>query len=332
MENYRPARVRRASQKGGALLAVLWISAALTAIAFAMANTVRTETERTSTFSEGVRCWYLASGGVERMWLWVSWGSGAFHNEDGSPKFFVEGIPRYTMNFPTGVANVEIIPETAKLGLNSARPDDIFHLLTALTQDPARAQDITAAIVDWRTGNPNALTLFDQYYLSLTPSFRARHASFEQTEELLLVRGVTPDLFYGSATHDESGRLIPQPGLRDCLSVYGSDSMIDINHAEAPVLAAIGLPADVINQIIAHRTVAPYRRHEELNPLIQFGGPGGRRLTVGGNSIFTFRSTGRLRLPDGRLSDMSRTVSATLKFHQKPVNTPPVEMLRWYDY
>ncbi len=70
------------------------------------------------------------------------------------------------------------------------------------------------------------------------------------------MRGVTPDLFYGSATHDESGRLIPQPGLRDCLSVYGSDSMIDINHAEPPVLAAIGLPPDVITQIIAHRTAA----------------------------------------------------------------------------
>ena len=77
--------------------------------------------------------------------------------------------------------------------------------------------------------------------------------------------------------------------------------MIDINHAEPPVLAAIGLPPEVITQIVAHRNVVPYRRKEELNPLIQFAGPGGRRLTIGGNSIFTFRSTGRLRLPDGRL-------------------------------
>ena len=54
-------------------------------------------------------------------------------------------------------------------------------------------------------------------------------------------------------------------------------------------------------------------------------------FTIGGNSIFTFRSTARLRLPNGTLSDMSRTVGATIKYHAKPKNTPRVEMLRWYD-
>ena len=43
---------------------------------------------------------------------------------------------------------------------------------------------------------------FDQYYLSLTPSFRARHASFEEIEELLVVKGMTPDLYYGTYDRD----------------------------------------------------------------------------------------------------------------------------------
>ncbi|MDZ4798843.1 MAG: type II secretion system protein GspK [Bryobacteraceae bacterium] len=322
---------RRVGQRGGALLAVLWISAALTAIAFGVAATVRTETERTSTLSEGVRAWYLAAGAIERVWLYVQWGPG-YRNPDGTPKFFEQGMARVFLNFPTGAAVVEVIPETAKLGLNTGRPEEILKVLMLLNIEPERAQQIVAAIVDWRSGVPGGLSMFDQFYMSLVPSFRARHASFEQTEELLLVRGMTPELYYGTAVQGDQGQLVPLPGLRDCLSVYGSELMIDVNHAEPAVLGAIGIVPEAVAEIVARRRVQPYKTVQELTPLMQFAGPGARRLMVGGSTIFTFRATARLRLPNGQMSDMSRTVSAMLKFHQKSVTTPPIEVLRWYDY
>jgi hypothetical protein len=145
------------------------------------------------------------------------------------------------------------------------------------------------------------------------------------------VKGVTPELFYGTVVKGEGGQLIPQPGLRDCLSVYGSEMMIDVNHAEPPVLATIGVPPIAIAEIVNRRAVRPFRTPADLAEIGQFTGEAGRRLMVGGSTIFTFRATARLRLPDGRLSDMSRSVSAMLKFHQKPVNAPPIEVLRWYD-
>ncbi len=47
---------RRANAAGGtALLAVLWLTAALSAIAFTVASTVRAETERTATDIEALR-------------------------------------------------------------------------------------------------------------------------------------------------------------------------------------------------------------------------------------------------------------------------------------
>ena len=45
---------------------VLWISAALAAVAFSLANTVRGETDRTSTQLDEVRGYYLAAGAVDR--------------------------------------------------------------------------------------------------------------------------------------------------------------------------------------------------------------------------------------------------------------------------
>src|SRR4051794_5584690 len=69
-----PARGQRKWQKGSALLAVLWMSAALAAIAFSLAATIRTETSRATTDADGLRARYLATGSVERGVQWMIWG------------------------------------------------------------------------------------------------------------------------------------------------------------------------------------------------------------------------------------------------------------------
>jgi hypothetical protein len=52
-------------------------------------------------------------------------------------------------------------------------------------------------------------------------------------------------------------------------------------------------------------------------------------LRLGGNSIFTFRATARPRLPDGRLSDLRRTLAAQVKYMSTGLD--PINVLRWYD-
>jgi general secretion pathway protein K len=173
--------------------------------------------------------------------------------------------------------------------------------------------------------------MFDQQYLSANPSFRARHASLEETEELLLVKGMTPELYHGSYVRDAAGRLQPRAGLKDCVSVYGSAGPFDINSVQPAVMQTIGIAPEMIANLQQRRHARPFRNMSELGPLAQFGGPGFARLTVGGgNSIFTIRSTARLRIGDGRYSDMARTVSAVYKFHKSGYN-PLIEVLRWYD-
>jgi general secretion pathway protein K len=312
------------------LLAVLWISAALSAIALSVATTVRGETERTGTITEGVRTHYLATSGIERVLLYMEWGPGP-RNPDGSAKYFEYGMPRVRLDFPSGAVDVEVIPESSKISLNYSRPEELRALLLSLGVEPGRAQEITMAILDWRTPGLG-LSPFDQHYLSLSPSFRARHASFEEIEELLLVKGMTPDLFHGTLVRDAQGRLLPQTGLKDCVTVYGSTGSVDVNTASPAVLSAIGLPPDAVTAIVQRRHASPFRNQGELAPFIQIAGPAGGRLAVGGGgTIFTLRATGQLRLPDGRLSDLKRSVSGLFKFHLEPGYTPPFEILRWYD-
>jgi len=306
------------------LLAVLWVSAALAAIAFSLATTVRGETERASTAVDGLRSYYLAAGGIHRATYEVLWSA-----QNPGKRL----LPRYTTHvdyaFPSGVVHVEIVPEAGKLDVNRTPPEELYRLGVALGLAPERAREIALAIVDWRSPAAAGSGL-DQYYLSLTPSFRARHASLEEIEELLFVKGITPDIFYGTfvpADAPEGVRLLPRQGLIDCLSVFGSKDRIDANTAAPAVLAAIGVAPDAINALVERRRLAPLSE-AQLGAFMQ--GAGGGRLRVEGNSILTLRATARLRLQNGQLSDLRRTVGALVKYMPTGYDAP-VHILRWYD-
>lgn len=294
-------------RRGGALLAVLWLSAALAAIAFSLANTVRGEVERTSTVVDSLRSYYLATGAIQRTVLYML----------RAPQ-----PSRLSLSFPGGDALVEVIPEAAKLNVNQAPAEDLFRLLLNLGVPQDRAREITLGILDWRApAPPGQLSPFDHFYASLAPTFRARHASFEEIEELLLIKGMTPDIYYG--TQDRRG-------LNGCLSVFGSIGPVDANTADPAVLATIGLSPEAAAALVERRRVMPFRNPAELGAFIQGAGPGAARLRLGGNSIFTVRATARLRLANSQLSDLRRTAAALVKI-MPPGYDAPYHILRWYD-
>ncbi|MBV9507643.1 MAG: general secretion pathway protein GspK, partial [Acidobacteriia bacterium] len=310
--------------QGSALLAVLWVSAALAAIGFSLATTVRGETDRTATAVDGLRAYHLAVGSIYRATYEILWSA-----QNPARRLVPPYATHLDYSFPTGNAAVEVIPEAAKLDANTASPELLYRVGVALGLDPERAREISTAIVDWR--GPGSL--LDGYYLSLTPSFRARHASLEEIEELLLVRGVTPDIFYGTyVPAGDSGaasRLVARPGLMDCLTVYDSKAGVDANAASPAVLTAIGFPPDAVSAFIERRRSGP------LNPgqLAAFMGSYGITTLVpvrpDGNSILTIRATARLRLADGKLSDLRHTAAAQVKYMPAGFDAP-IHILRWY--
>ena len=74
------------NSRGAALLMVLWLAAALTAIAFTLANTVRGEIERSSTDADGLKAYYLAAGAIDRTLVYMESGP-AFRGPDGNRSF-----------------------------------------------------------------------------------------------------------------------------------------------------------------------------------------------------------------------------------------------------
>lgn len=102
--------------------------------------------------------------------------------------------------------------------------------------DADTARDIAAAVVDWidkddettalESGGMGAET---KDYLSLDPPYPCHNEPIEFIEELLLVKGVTRELFYGNGE---------KPGISEYLSIFG-DGKININTAPRLVLKAL---------------------------------------------------------------------------------------------
>jgi general secretion pathway protein K len=317
-------------RQGSALLTVMWLSAALAAIGLSLAGTVRGETERTSTSLDGLRSYYLASGAIERASLELLW----FVLSPDQPRLFPKGSTAVNYTFDSGVAHVEFLPEAGKLDVNRIPVEQLNRLLVALGTDPQRAAEITMNIAAWRQtgpGNGGLAVAIDP----LASSFQPPHASFQGIEEMLAVKGVTPEIFYGTYVpapdYAPAGapRLLARPGLVDCLSVFGSSEAVDVNTAQPAVLAAVGLPPDAIALIVERRRIQPFTLSDINNVLGATGIPTGR-LRVEGNSIVTIRATARLRLPNGQLSDLKRTVAAMVKYMPAGYDAR-IHILRWYD-
>jgi general secretion pathway protein K len=315
----RPLARRSKSRRGSALLTVLWLTAALAAIGLAVANNVRGETERASTNVDDAKSYFVARGAIERALLYTQWG----------PDFYRPGQPWIDFTFPGAQVRVELIPEASKLSLNGSPPEEILRLLVALGVPEERANEITAAVVDWRTPlSPLETSPFDDFYLAQSPSFRPRHSSFLESEELLLVKGITPELYYGDSLDGS------RAGLRDCISAYSSGGALDVNSVRRETLVAAGISPEDAETIVRSRAEHPVLDYRELAAIQQSLGPAGSRLRLGGQAMYTLKATARLRQPDGRLSDMRRTVAALGKFN-RPGNRqgrpPGFDIVRWFD-
>lgn len=118
---------------------------------------------------------------------------------------------------------VRVFDESGKISLNAEVLDEsnLPIILENLGLDEDTANVISDSILDWRDDNDTHRNngAEDDYYESLARPYPAKDAPFDAVEELLLVRGVTREMFYGSGEF---------PGLRDVFTTVHSSSRINI--------------------------------------------------------------------------------------------------------
>ncbi len=96
-----------------------------------------------------------------------------------------------------------------------------------------QADIITDSILDWVDPDDlvNPFGAESEYYYSLPEPYPAKNGFFDVPEELLLVRGVTPEIYYGRKGMSEAGEPIQIYGLQDHITTFTNAPQINLNSA-----------------------------------------------------------------------------------------------------
>lgn len=262
---------------GVVLIVVLWILAALTLLLYAFLGEMGAEYSLAHRFADDRKAEQLAWSAIDlaaatvlndpKPWQELSdpWAHDEF-------RFF---------EFPLGEGAVTVMrpswgddprmywgldDEASKININTA-PKEVLLLLPGMTEE------IVDSIIDWRdsdsTPGPNGAE--DGYYLSLDPPYRCKNAPFETVEELLFVRGMTPEILYGRDAnrnglyerHELEGNARPDPPLFWLVTAWSRDRnvtlegarRVNLNTAGPDELRAVGLNPGEVQGVLGYRAV-----------------------------------------------------------------------------
>lgn len=170
-----------------------------------------------------------------------------------------------------------------------------------------QVQQLLDALVDWLDADDQESDqgAENSYYRSLTPSYSCRNGPVEYIEELLLVKGMTPELLFGTATTE---------GLAAYLTVFGEDGKININTAPRLLLASLDplITDDLVDRLDAFRKdvrnadkLADPKWYKNIN-----GWPGDIVIY---ESVLSTQSTYFQINGVGKLDNLSKKVSAVVQ-------------------
>jgi len=240
-------------ESGVALIIILWMMVLLIVMTLAFSVMVRTETFSTITFKEQQENKYLAEAGLQKAMLEIIYRNANKNNvqkHDETDVYPTDGTFRQG-KLDDGLYSIGITDESGKININLLTDVSgiiLNNLLVNLGVEKSRADTIVDSILDWKDADDlhRLNGAESDYYMSLPNPYKAKDGNFDNLEELLLVKGMTRDILYGTGE---------KPGLINFLTVYTSTAQININAAKPEVLKAIpSMTDDMVQTILNYRT------------------------------------------------------------------------------
>lgn len=249
----------RADDRGFALIAVLLVLALLGIVGAEFAFSMRLEASAVRSYKENVIGTHLAEAAIEQATREIVQDFafvGACKDQPltfyGSDRAALKLFVRRNVPLGSGAFSYMILDEEARLNLNTSAPDRIDRLLQfGLKLDKSARDVIGDSLQDWRDANDEHRlngAESDDTYLKLPVPYRARNGNIESIAELRQIKGITREVFEGTADH---------PGLAS-LTTVKTPGPVNINTASEHVMRALGLSDAEIGEISQARCDAPY--------------------------------------------------------------------------
>ena len=246
------------NKRGIALITVILIISILVAVAIEFNRSTRAAIYDAANLSDGIKLTYIAKSGFyaaatvlansnnNYVTLLDNWANMEILSAQ-STAFFTDGSFVATVEDEAGK-----IPLNNLINGNQYNPDIKDILIRLLSQPEFGLDEITVntivdSIKDWIDAD-NEVTGYGAetaYYASLNPPYEAKNAPLDCIEELLMVKGISNEIFYGTKE---------KPGLAQFVTA-DSDGLININTAPTLVLRALSpdIDADAADRMDEYR-------------------------------------------------------------------------------
>lgn len=265
---------RKAGTGGFILIAVLWVAMLLSVFALNYATTSRLGAERAMTGERLVGERHVLRSALARAEhelrkylanedMLEEFAESAKEEEkpEALKRLFYPRYEPYTLDIDGVQAEVRVVSESGKWNVNIISPTVLENILVACgVEYGAATTGLVNSILDWI--DEDDLRRMDgaesPYYLALEHPYPAKNNLLESIEELLLIRGVAPDLFHGTEE---------RPGLIDFLTVSGQAERLDINSASVRSLAIVpGIRKETIEGVLARQAQGRIKAMSDLAP------------------------------------------------------------------
>ncbi|HET7845405.1 MAG TPA: type II secretion system minor pseudopilin GspK [Xanthomonadales bacterium] len=271
------------TQRGTALLIVLWVVALLGILLGSFVVLARSEQLQTRYLFDSTRARYAAEAGVSRAIY-------EMRRADPMTKWVPDGRT-YEVDFDDAKLEIAITDESGKIDINMADELMLLALFHQAGADDERATKLVDAVMDWR--DPDDLVrpfgAEDDDYEAAGLGYGAADHGFALAGELQQVLGMDYELFR---------KVAPM------ITVYARTARPNPAYASPEVLALLpGMTPDIASQFVEQRRLTP---PDQLaaTPLML---PDGTPVTMGGGGL-TYTVQSRATLPNGAWTVLDTTV------------------------
>ena len=288
----------QSSERGFVIVAVLWILAALSALAVIFSVYLSDSARALGATDIGVPTEALASASLElTAYQLLRTADEKEHPAQGAFRFRMDNAEVF----------VSFTSEAARVDLNKASKEMLSNLFEVLGAEPKAASDIADRIVGWRTeAKPNASNQEEALYLSAGLPYSPRQGPFAHVNELSLVLGLSPAMVE---------RALP------FLTVYSKSADVDVLLAPAEVVAAVpGMTPAALNDFLKQRASLP----RDQKAIAAALGPAKAGATL--PEAKAFRVVAAIRFDNGRRASTEAVISLG-----QDKDKEPYTVLSWQD-
>jgi general secretion pathway protein K len=260
---------------------VLWILVLLTAMVAGFAYSMRTEVNITRNFKEATQAYYIAHSGLIRSVVEVVRQAARTNNQENGIEVAEDRVWRVNVSIPpqgfgNGEFTVRIDNVAGLIDLNAAGEKSLRLMVNTLDIGEREKDVIVDSILDWRDSDDfhRLNGAENKYYRSLAKPYDCKNAPFDSVEELVLVRGMRPELLTKSLRSIiiviPDSKAKPSGKGRSSRSGVGATSgQININAAPTRLLEALPqITPQQVQGLVDYRAERDFSSVEEVRNLI----------------------------------------------------------------